>query len=137
MKRQRGGLQHRCVVCFDLDCFYAQVAEKENPSLRGRPVAIQQKYIVVTCNYLARKHGVKKLGSLEDAKRNVPGLVVVDGSDLTRFRAASEKINALWRSYGCPVERVGMDEVYDITTILEPDGGVKQQTIVIPAGKKR
>ena len=116
----------RVVVCFDLDCFYAQVVEVENPSLKGRPVAIQQKYIVVTCNYEARKLGVTKLGNLEKAKRNVPGLVIVDGSDLTRFRAASEAINRVWESYGCPVERLGMDEVFmDITSFVLPGRRIK------------
>ena len=71
----------RVVVCFDLDCFYAQVCEVEDPSLKNRPVAVRQKYIVVTCNYAARRRGVTKLGSLEKAKRLVPDLVVVDGSD--------------------------------------------------------
>ena len=111
--------QRRVIVCFDLDAFYAQVVEIENPSLKGRPVAIQQKYIVVTANYEARKLGVKKLGNLQEAKMNVPGLVVVDGSDLTRFRAASESINRIWESYGCPVERLGMDEVFlDVTSMV-------------------
>lgn len=56
MKRQRiekldpvGDRQSkiRTIVCFDLDCFYAQVAVKNNPSLRGHPVAIKQKYLAV------------------------------------------------------------------------------------------
>jgi len=117
------GAQRRVIVCFDLDAFYAQVVEIENPSLKGRPVAIQQKYIVVTANYEARKLGVKKLGNLQEAKKIVPGLVVVDGSDLTRFRAASESINKIWESYGCPVERLGMDEVFlDVTSMVHSGG---------------
>eukprot|EP00306_Pavlova_sp_CCMP459_P021913 CAMPEP_0185550872 /NCGR_PEP_ID=MMETSP1381-20130426/22634_1 /TAXON_ID=298111 /ORGANISM="Pavlova sp., Strain CCMP459" /LENGTH=95 /DNA_ID=CAMNT_0028163689 /DNA_START=12 /DNA_END=296 /DNA_ORIENTATION=+ len=41
----------RAVVHFDVDAFYAQVEELRDPSLRDRPMAVTQKYLVVTCNY--------------------------------------------------------------------------------------
>ncbi len=58
----------RCILHFDIDYFYAQVEEVLNPSLRERPLAIQQKYLLVTCNYVARNRGVRKLQSLKEAK---------------------------------------------------------------------
>ena len=49
------------VLHFDLDCFYAQVEELLDPSLANKPVAVTQKYLVVTCNYIARQSRVTKL----------------------------------------------------------------------------
>mmetsp|Transcript_1773 Transcript_1773/g.2674 ORF Transcript_1773/g.2674 Transcript_1773/m.2674 type:complete len:83 (-) Transcript_1773:2926-3174(-) len=59
----------RIVVAFDLDCFYAQVVTVNSPELAGKPVAVRQKYITVTCNYEARKYGITKLCNLEEAKK--------------------------------------------------------------------
>lgn len=51
----------RLISMIDFDCFYAQVHVKLRPDLKGKPVGVQQKYLMVTCNYEARKQGVKKM----------------------------------------------------------------------------
>ncbi|PKU30519.1 hypothetical protein llap_19177 [Limosa lapponica baueri] len=56
---------------------------------------VQQKNIVVTCNYEARKCGVKKLMSVKDAKETCPQLILVNGEDLTPYREMSYKVTAL------------------------------------------
>lgn len=53
---------------------------------------IQQKYIVVTCNYVARERGVSKLMSVADAKKKCPELVLVKGEDLTHYREMYYKV---------------------------------------------
>jgi DNA polymerase iota len=55
----------RTIVHIDADCFYAQVEMLRDPTLRDKPLGIQQKNIVVTCNYKAREFGVKKLMSIK------------------------------------------------------------------------
>ncbi|GBG25758.1 DNA polymerase iota [Hondaea fermentalgiana] len=116
----RGPRAAREVVCVDLDCFYAQALERLRPELRGKPLAVRQKYITVTCNYEARAHGVSKLMSLEDSKQRCPELVIVDGSDLRPFREASEEIAAVLTRFGCPVERKGMDESFvDVSALVD------------------
>ena len=55
-------------------------------------LGIQQKYIIVTCNYVARKFGVKKLMYISDAKKKCPELVLVSGEDLTHYREYSDKV---------------------------------------------
>ncbi|XP_045315049.1 DNA polymerase iota isoform X2 [Leopardus geoffroyi] len=82
----------RVIVHVDLDCFYAQVEMISNPELKGKPLGVQQKYLVVTCNYEARKLGVKKLMTVRDAKEKCPQLVLVNGEDLTRYREMSYKV---------------------------------------------
>ena len=56
----------------DYDCFYAAVFEKENPALKSLPFAVQQKQIIVTCNYEARRRGLYKLQLVHDAKQKCP-----------------------------------------------------------------
>nr|XP_020667813.1 DNA polymerase iota isoform X2 [Pogona vitticeps] len=90
-----GGAQHRVIVHLDLDCFYAQVEMVCNPELRGKPLGVQQKYIVVTSNYEARNVGVKKLMSVKEAKEKCPELVLVNGEDLTKYREMSYKITVV------------------------------------------
>ncbi|XP_056119875.1 DNA polymerase iota [Rhinichthys klamathensis goyatoka] len=113
-------ISHKVILHFDLDCFYAQVEMIRNPALRTKPLGIQQKYIIVTCNYVAREQGVTKLMSVTDAVEKCPQLVLVKGEDLTNYREISYKVTDLLMSY-CPlVERLGFDENYmDVTEIVE------------------
>uniref|UniRef100_A0A8C6WWA8 Polymerase (DNA directed) iota n=1 Tax=Neogobius melanostomus TaxID=47308 RepID=A0A8C6WWA8_9GOBI len=110
----------KVILHFDLDCFYAQVEMIRNPALRNVPLGVQQKYIIVTCNYVAREHGVTKLMSVTDAKEKCPDLVLVKGEDLTHYREMSYKVTELLISF-CPlVERLGFDENFmDISEIVE------------------
>lgn len=82
----------RAVLCFDADCFYAQVEEAREPALRGAPLGVTQKNIIVTCNYAARAEGVTKLMPIGRALARCPGLALRSGEDLTHYRAASARI---------------------------------------------
>lgn len=77
------------------------------------PLAVQQKQIIVTCNYEARRRGLRKLQLIRDAKRICPEVVVVLGEDLTRFRDASKDLYLFLKSFvwGDRVEKLGFDEV--------------------------
>ena len=59
----------RVILHFDYDCFYASVFENAEPALRGRPLGVQQKSILATCNYAARARGVRKLMLVSEALR--------------------------------------------------------------------
>ena len=110
----------RTILHFDIDCFYAQVEMIKDPSLKEKPLGIQQKNIVVTCNYKAREMGVIKCSYIRDALKVCPGLVLVNGEDLAEYRRYSQKIFNLIREEGgkCPVERLGMDENFMDATQL-------------------
>ncbi|XP_052011663.1 DNA polymerase iota isoform X2 [Apodemus sylvaticus] len=110
----------RVIVHVDLDCFYAQVEMISNPELKDKPLGVQQKYLVVTCNYEARKLGVKKLMNVRDAKEKCPQLVLVNGEDLTRYREMSYKVTELLEEFSPLVERLGFDENFvDLTEMVE------------------
>ncbi|XP_069483093.1 DNA polymerase iota isoform X2 [Ambystoma mexicanum] len=84
----------RVIAHIDMDCFYAQVEMIRNPELKDKPLGVQQKYLVVTCNYTARNHGVKKCMSVKDAKEICPQLILVSGEDLTPYREMSYRVTA-------------------------------------------
>ncbi|KAL7944376.1 DNA/RNA polymerase [Trichoderma barbatum] len=117
-KRQEG----RIILQFDYDCFYAQVFEQKNPALKSKPVGVKQKNILATCNYNARRHNVKKLMLISEAKKICPDLVLVDGEDLTPFRDMSKILFNFLRSHSWngKAERLGFDEVFlDVTDIID------------------
>ncbi|XP_035946930.1 DNA polymerase iota isoform X1 [Halichoerus grypus] len=115
-----GSSSSRVIVHVDLDCFYAQVEMISNPELKGKPLGVQQKFLVVTCNYEARKLGVKKLMNVRDAKEKCPQLVLVNGEDLTRYREMSYKVTELLEEFSPVVERLGFDENFvDLTEMVE------------------
>ncbi|XP_030421940.1 DNA polymerase iota isoform X5 [Gopherus evgoodei] len=115
-----GSTAHRVIVHTDLDCFYAQVEMIHNPELRDKPLGVQQKYLVVTCNYEARRLGIQKLMSVRDAKEKCPELVLVNGEDLTQYREMSYKVTELLEEFSPLVERLGFDENFvDITELVE------------------
>ncbi|XP_042531084.1 DNA polymerase iota isoform X1 [Dipodomys spectabilis] len=110
----------RVIVHVDLDCFYAQVEMISHPELKGKPLGVQQKYLVVTCNYEARELGVKKLMNVRDAKEKCPQLILVNGEDLTRYREMSYKVTELLEEFSPIVERLGFDENFvDLTEMVE------------------
>ncbi|KAI5466875.1 hypothetical protein BGZ63DRAFT_410011 [Mariannaea sp. PMI_226] len=105
----------------DYDCFYAQVFENKNPSLKSLPVGVKQKNCLATCNYNARALGLRKLMTVTEAKRVCPQLVLVDGEDLTPFRDTSKILFDFFKSHSWNglLERLGFDEVFmDVTDIV-------------------
>jgi DNA polymerase iota len=106
----------------DYDCFYAAVFEAKNPSLRALPFAVQQKQIIVTCNYTARSRGLHKLQLIRDARRICPDVIIELGEDISRFRDASKELYKFIEAYtwNGKVERLGFDEVFmDVTDMIE------------------
>ncbi|KAI9029505.1 hypothetical protein DFJ74DRAFT_488963 [Hyaloraphidium curvatum] len=118
-----GGADGRLILAIDLDYFYAACEIIADPTLtRDMPVGVQQKQIIVTCNYPARERGVKKLQLLKDSLAACPDLVVRDGSDIQKYRRASTRIwevlaraigvwGTIWQEAGLPEPRLVTSEV--------------------------
>ncbi|XP_018426472.1 PREDICTED: DNA polymerase iota [Nanorana parkeri] len=116
----RSDASRRVTVHLDMDCFYAQVEMIRNPELKDKPLGVQQKYLLVTCNYVARKCGVNKCMSLKEAKEKCPQLVLVSGEDLTHYRETSYRVTELLEEFSPKVERLGFDENFvDITELVD------------------
>lgn len=130
-RRPRQPPPPRVIIALDLDCFYASVAIRAHPHLHDKPVAILQKHLCVTTNYVARRlanGGIPKMTPLSTALRRCPDLVTIDGSDLTPFREASTEVLTAIRAFlashrahnaACPIQRHGLDEFFiDITLLV-------------------
>ncbi|XP_056400915.1 DNA polymerase iota isoform X2 [Hyla sarda] len=110
----------RVIMHLDMDCFYAQVEMIRHPELREKPLGVQQKTFVITCNYVARDLGVKKCMTIREAKERCPQLVLVSGEDLTHYREMSYKVTGLLDEFCHKVERLGFDENFiDITDLVD------------------
>ena len=109
----------RIVAHFDVDAFYSQVEELRDPRLRGRPMAVTQKFLIVTANYAARSAGLKKLMSTKKAKALCPEVALVSGEDLTPYRACAKKVRAALERFGT-CEKLGLDECWvDLTAEVD------------------
>jgi len=85
-------------------------------------IGFSQKQIIVTCNYEARRRGLRKLQLITEARRIVPDLVIVLGEELGRFRDASKSLYKFLEGFTWSgrVERLGFDEVFlDVTDIVD------------------
>ncbi|KAF5288483.1 hypothetical protein FQA39_LY15412 [Lamprigera yunnana] len=110
----------RTIMHIDIDCFYAQVEMIKNPHLYDLPLGIQQKNIVVTSNYVARKFGITKCMLITDALKMCPNLVLVKGEDLYDYRKVSYQVTSYLQKYSDLVERLGLDENYvDLTNLVK------------------
>jgi len=89
----------------------AQVEMLRNNLPAERPVAVTQKFLVVTCNYPARAAGVGKLMATQEALRRCPELQLVAGEDLTPYREASDQVLEVLSQFG-PTQRAGLDEFF-------------------------
>jgi DNA polymerase-4 len=102
------------VAHFDVDAFYASVAVRDDPRLRGKPVAIagrSRRAVVLTASYEARPYGVRSAMPLYKARIACPDLVVVP-PEMQKYRAISREIFAIMRKRGNPVEGLSLDEAF-------------------------
>ncbi len=109
----------RRIVHVDMDAFYASVEQRDDPSLRGKPVAVggrpQSRGVVAAASYEARAFGVHSAMSMAKAVRLCPELVIVP-PDFARYKAASTAVFAIFREVTPLVEPLSLDEAYlDVT----------------------
>ena len=98
-----------------MDCFYAQVEMRDNPSLQNVPLAIGglpgTRSVLCTSNYIARKFGVKSAMPTDYAMKLCPNLIVLV-PNFKKYSKASEIIQSIFQNYSTLVEPVSLDEAY-------------------------
>ncbi|WP_267872160.1 DNA polymerase IV [Massilia niastensis] len=110
----------RKIIHCDCDCFYASVEMRDDPSLRGRPLAVggrpDQRGVVATCNYEARRYGIHSAMATAQAIKLCPDLLVLPPA-MEKYRIASRQIMDIYRDYTELVEPLSLDEAYlDVTS---------------------
>jgi DNA polymerase-4 len=105
----------RKIIHCDCDCFYAAVEMRDDPSLSQYPIAIggksDRRGVVATCNYKARKYGVRSAMPTGQALKLCPDLVVIPAT-MAKDREASLKIRQIFYRYTDLVEPLSLDEAF-------------------------
>jgi DNA polymerase-4 len=103
----------------DVDAFYASVAQRDDPSLRGRPVVVGS-WVVMAASYEARAFGVRGGMATSRARRLCPALVLAQPS-WPAFVESSKAVFAIFERYTSVVEPGSMEEAFlDVTAAGEP-----------------
>jgi DNA polymerase-4 len=113
---------HRKIIHIDMDAFYASVEQRDNPDLRGKPVAVggsAGRGVVAAASYEARKFGVRSAMPSVTAKRQCPDLIFVRPR-FEIYKAISRQIREIFAEHTPIIEPLSLDEAYlDVTENLQ------------------
>lgn len=108
----------RKIIHIDMDAFYASVEQRDNPNLKGKPIAVAQdspRSVLSTASYEARRYGVRSALSVGMAKRLCPRLILVPPR-FDVYKKVSAQIHEIFHRYTDLVEPLSLDEAYlDVT----------------------
>jgi len=117
-----GPARQRKIVHIDMDAFFASVEQRDNPELRGKPVAVggsRERGVVAAASYEAREFGVRSAMPSVTAKRKCPNLIFVKPR-FDVYKAVSLQIRTIFAAYTPIVEPLSLDEAYlDVTENLK------------------
>ncbi|TNE71729.1 DNA polymerase IV [bacterium] len=109
----------RKIIHIDMDAFYASVEERDNPELKGKPVAVggspTGRGVLATANYVARKYGLRSAMSSAQALRLCPKVIFIRPR-FEVYKEASNQIREIFEEYTDLIQPLSLDEAYlDVT----------------------
>src|SRR5262245_26259123 len=112
------GARQRKIIHIDMDAFYASVEQRDNPDLRGKPVAVggaKERGVVAAASYEARKFGVRSAMPSVTARRQCPDLIFVKPR-FEIYKEISRHIRTIFAEHTDIIEPLSLDEAYlDVT----------------------
>lgn len=116
----------RKIIHVDMDCFYAAVEVKYNPSLKGKPLGIggppNSRSVLCTASYEARKYGVRAAMPSSHAVRLCPSLILVP-PQFNLYKKESQKVREIFQRFTNKIQPLSLDEAYlDVTDCVEFGG---------------
>ncbi len=106
------------VIHVDMDQFFAAVEQRDQPELKGKPIAVghdAERGVVSTASYEARRFGVHSAQSIQVAKRLCPQLIIVE-PHFQRYKEVSAQLHEIFHDYTDLIEPISLDEAFlDVT----------------------
>src|SRR5271157_2715785 len=108
----------RIIACVDMDAFFASVEQRDNPALRGKPIAVTgggERTVITTSSYEARAYGVKTAMTVYEAKRLCPDMILVVGNN-RKYAEICTRLQDICLRFTPDTETHSIDEIFlDIT----------------------
>tara|TARA_B100001123_G_C15319408_1_gene1027395 strand:- start:570 stop:1745 length:1176 start_codon:yes stop_codon:yes gene_type:complete len=101
------------ILHVDMDAFYASVEQRDNPSLRGKPVVVggNKRGVVAAASYEARKFGIRSAMPMKEAMRKCPNLVQIN-TRMSDYAAVSKQIFSIFLEFTPIIEKLSLDEAF-------------------------
>lgn len=107
--------EQKKIIHIDMDCFYAAVEIRDNPTLANKPVGVggsaDRRGVLCTCNYIARQYGIRSAMPTAYAHRLCKELIVLP-VNINKYREVAQQVHAIFHQFTPLVEPLSLDEAY-------------------------